>query len=701
MNKKLFFLALCSLFPWSNSMSDDHDPYLWLEDIDGAPALNWVQQQNMRTRQALAQSDSFKKTEAELLAILNSNDKIPFVGKRGPYYYNFWQDAQHPRGLWRRTTLEEYRRAEPKWEVLLDLDALNQKEKTSWVWHGASCLRPDYQRCLISLSRSGSDADETREFDLEKREFVADGFHKPEAKGSLDWIDRDHVFVQTDFGPDSLTTSGYPRETRIWRRGTPLAEAQLVYRGEASDMMVAAVHDDTPGYERDFVSRVIDFYKSELFQRAADNTLTKIDVPDSASKSVLRDWLLISPREDWEINGHRYPAGSLLLANYKDWQTGKRELKALFTPDEHSSLAASVWTKNYLVLNILEDVKNRLVVLDPSKDWAPRELKGIPHIGTSSVAAVDEDEGDELWLTVSSYDQPTTLSLTSIDGMPEVLKALPAFFDASDLVSEQHFATSADGTKVPYFLVHHRDLKLDGQNPTLLYGYGGFEVALTPSYTPGVGKAWFSRRTADGRGGVYVVANIRGGGEYGPRWHQAALREKRPRAYEDFAAVAQDLIDKKITSPAHLGIQGGSNGGLLMGNMLTQYPERFGAIVIQVPLLDMKRYSQLLAGASWIAEYGDPSQPEQWAYLQTFSPYHLFEAKRDYPPVLFTTSTRDDRVHPGHARKMMAKMLAAAKNALYYENTEGGHGGAADNGQRAYMNALAYEFLWQELTKGL
>ena len=696
--KKILLLTLLQANPL---MATPQDPNLWLEDIDSERALQWVREQNAVAEKTLTTSPDFKQAEADILAVLDSQEKIPYVGKRGDYYYNYWQDDKNPRGLWRRTTLDEYKKPNPKWDIILDLDALNKAENATWVWHGADCLRPDYRRCLISLSNGGSDADETREYDLEKREFIKDGYYRPAAKGSMSWIDENHVFIQTDFGKDSMSSSGYPREARLWTRGTPLEQAELVYRGKDGDMRVIAYHDSTPGYERDFVSRTIDFYTNELYQRLEDGKLEKIDVPDTAEKGVYRDWLVITPREDWTLGDKTYPSGSYLIANYNDWMAGKRELTALFTPDEHTSLSSSTWTKNYLILETLEDVKTRLTVYDPAKNWAKTPLAGVPDIGSASTSAVDADENDQIWLTISGYTQPTTLALAEIGKEPETLKSLPAYFDASDLTVEQHFATSADGTHIPYFVVRPKNLKTDGKNPTLLYGYGGFEIALTPGYSGGIGKTWLTRKTASGRSGVYVVANIRGGGEYGPRWHQAALKQNRHKAYEDFAAVARDLTARGIADAQHLGIQGGSNGGLLMGNMLTQYPELFGAIVVQVPLLDMQRYHKLLAGASWMAEYGDPDKPEEWAYLQNYSPYHRFDPAKNYPPVLFTTSTRDDRVHPGHARKMMAKMLDAGKTALYYENIEGGHGGAADNKQRAYMSALAYTFLWQTLTKGL
>ncbi|MGX5732275.1 prolyl oligopeptidase family serine peptidase [Pseudoxanthomonas beigongshangi] len=670
-----------------------NDPYAWLEDVEGQKQLDWVRAQNAKAEAEIASTPAFKELEASILAILDSDAKIPGVQKIGPYYYNFWKDKQHERGLWRRTTLEEYRKPQPQWETVLDLDALNKAEGKNWVWHGADCRKPDYTRCLIALSRGGADADETREFDLTTKTFLKDGFYRPEAKGGLGWKDADTVYVFTDFGEGSMTTSGYPRIVKEWKRGTPLSAASVVYEGKSDDMYIAAFHDDTPGFQRDFVSRTLAFYNDELFLRGADGKLVKIDVPNSVNKGAFREWLTLELREAWTVGGKTYKAGSLLVARIDDFMAGKREFDVLFEPTDRTSLASFTFTRHHLVLNVLEDVKNKLSVLTPGEGgWKKSEFVGAPAFGTLGVSAVDADESDAVWLTATDYLTPTTLSLAEIGKQPEQLKTMPAFFDGSKDVIEQHFATSKDGTKVPYFVVRPKDLKLDGNTPTLLYGYGGFEVSLTPAYSGAVGKGWLEK------GGVYVVANIRGGGEYGPRWHQAALKANRHKAYEDFAAVAQDLVARKITTAKRLGTQGGSNGGLLMGNMLTQYPELFGAVVVQVPLLDMKRYSHLLAGASWMAEYGNPDTAD-WDYIKTFSPYHLFDPAKTYPATLFTTSTRDDRVHPGHARKMMAKMLEANKDVRYYENIEGGHGGAANNAQAAHMSALAYTFLWQQLTK--
>ena len=668
------------------------DKYLWLEDVTGDAALAWVRERNAESTAALAETEVFKALDSRLLTILDSDARIPYVDKMGGHYYNFWRDAQNPRGLWRRTTLAEYRKAEPAWETVIDLDALGKAEGENWVWHGADCLKPDYRLCLVSLSRGGADADVVREFDLAKQAFVKDGFSLPEAKSSVGWIDADTLFVGTDFGAGSMTESGYPRIVKEWKRGTPLAQARVVYEGKAEDVAAFGYRDHTKGYERDFVNRAVTFYTDELYLRR-DGKLVRIDKPDDANASAFRDLLLLQLRSDWTVGGKTHAAGSLLAADFDTYLEGKREFEVLFEPTERSTLSDFTPTLNHVILNVLDNVRNRLYVLTRvDGKWQREPLPGMPEFGTVSVDAVDDEENDDYFLTLTDYVTPTSLLLGTVGkGAPEKLKQLPAFFDAEGLVVTQHEATSKDGTRIPYFQVARQDLALDGGNPTLLYGYGGFEVSMVPGYSGSVGSAWLEK------GGVYVVANLRGGGEFGPKWHQAALKANRHKAYEDFAAVARDLVARKVTSPRHLGVQGGSNGGLLTGNMLVQYPELFGAVVSQVPLLDMRRYHQLLAGASWMGEYGDPDLPEEWAFIQTYSPYHLAKVAADYPPVLFTTSTRDDRVHPGHARKMTALLMDQSHDVLYYENIEGGHGGAANNQQQAYMSALAYSFLWQKL----
>lgn len=668
------------------------DPYLWLEEVTGDRALDWVRQHNKTTTDHFESSQKFTGLRDDLLQILDSDERIPMVSKSGDYYYNFWRDKEHERGIWRRTTLEEYRKDDPNWEVILDLDELSSGENENWVWGGASLLRPDYDRALISLSRGGADASVTREFDMETKRFVENGFERAEAKGGIAWIDRDSVFVFTDFGPGSMTSSGYPRIVKLWRRGKPIEQAEVVYEGQADDMYIGAAHDDSPGFERNFVQRTLAFYNDELYLRSDDGKLQKIDAPNSANKSVFHEYLLLELRKPWEVNGKTYQAGSLLVTQFDEFMAGKREFEIAFEPTDNTSLAGFSPTKDHLFLNVLEDVKNRIYVLTPDGEkWTREELKGAPSIGTVGVRPVDADESNHYWMTSSGYLTPTTLYYGDIGSAPEQLKQLTPMFDADGLNVSQHFATSQDGTRVPYFMVSKDDLVLDGNNPTLLYGYGGFEISLTPGYQAGVGRAWTSQ------GGVYVVANIRGGGEYGPRWHQAALKQNRLRAYEDFAAVAEDLIKRKVTRKERLGIQGGSNGGLLVGNMVALYPDLFGAAVCQVPLLDMRRYHLLLAGASWMAEYGNPDVEGEWDFIQKYSPYQNVEAGIKYPALLFTTSTRDDRVHPGHARKMMAKMYDQGHDVSYYENIEGGHGGAANNRQRAYMQALAYSFLKERL----
>ncbi|MGM8930232.1 prolyl oligopeptidase family serine peptidase [Salinicola halophyticus] len=694
------------------------DPHRWLEAVDSTEALAWVEGHNRRTL-ARFEDAEFDALQTGLREILDADDRIPFVVKRGEHYYNFWQDAEHPRGLWRRTRWESYLQARSEWEVLIDVDALNASENENWVWHGADCLEPEkpggpWERALVSLSRGGADADVTREFDLIAKRWVGaddngeSGFERPEAKGGMSWIDRDTLFVYTDFGTtdsgeSALTSSGYPRLVKRWRRGEPMAAAETIFEAAEQDLMALAFHDSTRGFERDFIHHALAFYEQRLIELLPDGEAFPIEVPLSAQAVVHREWLLVHLRDDWQLeeNDLNFPSGALLAIDYASFKRGERDFTTLFTPDAHRSLEGFEWTRNYLVLDVLEDVKHRLQVLTPGQgaDWSPRPIPGLPTAGEIGVAAIDDEESDEVFLIVTDYLTPTTLArmdLAAVDRAPEAIKRAPSFFETDGMQVTQRFATSADGTPIPYFLVLPAGMeagKPPQPLPTLLYGYGGFEISLTPHYIAGAGRSWLTR------GGAYVVANIRGGGEYGPRWHRAALKGERHKAFEDFAAVAEDLVATGITNPKKLGIQGGSNGGLLVGNMITRYPDHFAAAVCEVPLLDMQRYHQLLAGASWMAEYGDPDSTDWEHFLKDYSPYHNLREDVDYPSVLFTTSTRDDRVHPGHARKMMAKMEARnAGDVYYYENTEGGHGGAADNAQRAKLSALAWRFLWDRLS---
>ncbi len=679
------------------------DPYLWLEDVEGERALAWVREHNGATVDAVAGTARFTTLEERLRAILDTDARIPYPRRRGEHLYNFWRDAEHVRGLWRRTTLESYRTGAPEWDVIIDVDALASEEGENWVWGGAAVLRewnrgpdarPDHPRALVSLSRGGADATVVREFDMTTRRFLSPedgGFTLPEAKSDVSWIDADTIYVGTDVGPGALTDSGYPRTVRRWRRGTDVADAPVVFEGEQRDVAASVYYDDTPGFERHLAERALDFYTAERSLLTADGAFERLDVPGDAEIALHRQWLFVFLRSAWTVAGTEYAPGTLLRADLDAYRAGARELTALFTPDAHRSLESFTVTRSHLLLTVLDDVRTVLtaVDLDHPDPAAARPIPGVPQDATVSVLGTDADFTDEVFVVATGYLQPSTLLHGDSGEGVTPLKAAPAFFDAEGLEVRQHFATSDDGTAVPYFVVGRAGA--DGPAPTLLYGYGGFENALTPGYSGLIGAGWLER------GGVYVVANIRGGGEYGPSWHTQAVKEGRHLVYEDFAAVARDLVARGITTPAMLGAQGGSNGGLLMGVMLTAYPELFGALVCQVPLLDMRRYHRLLAGASWMAEYGDPDDPAQWEYIARYSPYQNVRAGAAYPPVLLTTSTRDDRVHPGHARKMAALLEEHGYDVRYYENIEGGHGGAADNAQAAFKAALAYEYLWGRL----
>ncbi len=679
-------------------MPDTDDPYAWLQGIEDPKALDWVRARNAEVDRELVKRPGFDEMRKQILEVLDSEARIPFVERLGSLYYNFWRDPAHVRGIWRRTTLAEYRKPEPHWETVLDLDALAATEKENWVWEGSDCLRPDFRLCLVNLSRGGADARVVREFDLKAKAFVPGskgGFELVEAKSNIGWRDADSVFVGTDFGPGSMTSSGYPRLAKIWKRGTPLAAATTLFEGQPGDVDVAAFRDHTPGFERDFVQRNVAFFSSEKFLVGKDGKLVRLDLPLDAELSTHRQWMLIRLRTDWTVAGQTYLGGSLLAAPFDGYLAGQRHLTVLFKPTKTTSLDSFSWTRHHLLLATLQDVASHIEVLTPRRgDWKRADLPGLPAFSAASASGTDPVLDDELFTTVEGFLTPTTLSRGDLAHGPEtqVLKQGPAFFDASGLQVQQYFVASKDGTRVPYFVVGPKGSP--GAKPTLLTGYGGFEISWTPMYDGMVGRAWLAR------GGVFAVANIRGGGEYGPAWHEAALKQNRLRAYEDFAAVARDLVARGLTTKAQLGARGGSNGGLLMGNMLTLYPELFSAIVCDVPLLDMKRYTTLSAGASWIAEYGDPQKPEEWAFIKSFSPYENVRPGVAYPPVLFTTSTRDDRVGPVHARKMEAVLLALGADALLYENIEGGHGAAANHAEQAFMAALRYTFLWKELGGG-
>jgi len=676
------------------------DPYLWLEDIQGERALAWVSERNAESEALLQSRPDFEALRSGIREVLDSREQIPAVSRRGEWLYNLWRDAANPRGLWRRTTLAEFRKAEPAWETVIDVDALGQAEGENWVWAGATCLGPDYRRCLVSLSRGGADAHLVREFDTVAKAFVEGGFTLPEAKTHVDWLDADTVLVGTDFGPGSLTDSGYPRIVKRWHRGQPLADAATVFEVQSGDMMAYASVDHTPGYERISLHRLVDFYDNEHFLLVGDQAV-RVDKPADAQLSFWRERVLIELRSDWPVGGRTFARGSLLVADAAAYLAGERKLLPLFAPTPTRSLAGHAATRRTLLLTVLDNVASRIEELSwHHGTWQRREVKA-PHPGALSVSALHDPElkddplAEAYLLNAADFLSPDSLQLgRSGSDEREGLKSLPGFFDAAGMRVEQRFATSRDGTRVPYFVVWPAGAQADGDHPTLLNGYGGFELPRVPFYAGAMGRAWCRR------GGVFVLANIRGGGEFGPGWHQAAVKAGKQKSYDDFAAIAEDLIATGVTRPARLGMRGGSNGGLLVGAVMLQRPELFNAVVCQVPLLDMRRYHRLLAGASWMAEYGDPDRPEEWAFISKYSPYQNVPdaaAGVKLPRVLFTTSTRDDRVHPGHARKMAALMSEKGHDVLYWENLEGGHGGAADNAQRAQMMALEYAFLWLQL----
>ena len=674
-------------------MTEHDDAYLWLEEVDGAGPLDFVRAANARTLAELTERPEFAPIRDGVREVLDSSERIAQVEVHGEHLYNFWQDRANSRGLWRRTTWAEYRKPGPHWETVLDVDALARSEKENWVWKHAQCLPPRGERCLITLSRGGGDAAVVREFDLAKLAFVADGFVLPEAKSDVAWRDRDTIYVATDFGPGSMTASGYPRIVKRWSRGTSLSQAATIFEGQSTDVGVSpwVDHDVREGTTliTEGIRRSIAFYNGETFVLRNDLPI-RLAVPDDAAAQIVGPWLIVRLRSEWKIGQRSYPAGALIATPVREFSNGKAAFDVLFAPTSRSALQNWSVTRNAIVLDVLENVRSRIWVMTRAdNNWQRQEIE-LPSLGAANARAVDRYTSDQVFVTYQDFLTAPTLFIGHAAQPVEKLKSMPAFFDGAAMSVRQLEATSRDGSRVPYFVVGPASAK---NAPTMLYGYGGFEIALEPFYSGALGRAWL------GRGGVLVIANIRGGGEFGPTWHQAALKEKRQNAFDDFIAIAEDLARRNIAQPKHIGIRGGSNGGLLVGAALTQRPELFGAAVAQVPLLDMQRYNKLLAGASWMAEYGNPDVPAEWAYISKYSPYQNVRKDVRYPPTLFTTSTRDDRVHPGHARKMFARMREQGHDVWYYENIEGGHGAASNNEQRALMGAIEYTFLWKHLVK--
>ena len=693
------FLAVAAAFSGIAFAAERSDPYIWMEEIQGERALAWARAENERSLKLLEADPQFAGLHADALAIVNAKDRIPAVGFAGnDELRNFWQDAEHVRGIWRRTTLDSYRTEIPVWELLLDVDALAKTENANWVWSGASCLPPEDRLCLISLSDAGKDAVTVREFDTRAKAFVEDGFKLPEGKHDIAWLDADTILVGTEWEEGQLTTSGYPYIVKSVKRGQALAEAQELFRGEAKDVATSSIvlRNAEGAVQAVIAARSLDFFTTEYyFIDGFIDGHTPVELPlplKSTVRALVQGKMVFTLEQDW-------PA-----LNLKQGDLAAYDLAALRADPDHTvpqlvlrpgareAIEDVGSTRNRLVVALYEDVKGAIVSLEPRGDkWIASKLDRLP--GNSSVGIVTaSDRSDRLIASVTGFLTPTTHWLADgATGSVERLKALAPRFDASNLQVEQLEATSTDGTMIPYFVVRAKGVDLVGAAPTLLYAYGGFQVSMTPWYSGVIGKLWLER------GGTFVVANIRGGGEFGPAWHNAGLKENRQKVYDDFFAVSEDLIARKITSARRLGIMGGSNGGLLMGVAMTQHPELYHAIVIQVPLFDMIRYTQIGAGASWVGEYGDPSVPAERAVIEQYSPYQKLVAGKNYPEVFLETSTADDRVHPAHARKAAARLKELGYPYLYYENMEGGHSAGANLNQVALTEALEYTYLSRRL----
>lgn len=666
------------------------DPYLWLEEVEGQQALDWVRARNDQSLKILEAQPKFAEYRARAEAILSDKRRIPTPSIQGESVVNFWQDDTHVRGIWRKASLKSYLSGQPQWQTLIDMDALAKAEGKNWVWKGATCLKPDYVRCLVAVSNGGKDAVEIREFDTATGKFVDGGFRLPEAKVRLDWLDRDTLIVGTDFGEGSLTTSGYPRILKTWKRGTELSAARTLYEASPTDMAAGVDVSISEKGTYPLVIRSTSFYTGEIHHMKADGTLVRSPLPNDADYRLMFNGRVVALlRTDWTYNGSTYPRGSVIAYAIDPVLEGKpATIEQVFTPKQGQAVSELEGAKDTLYVNVLDNVRGRLLALTPGKDgaWRATDLDAGKDVALQLVSA--SSKSDLILFKREGYTTPSEL-VAAGDGPTKVAYALPARFDASKFTVEQLFATSKDGTKVPYSIVKPKDAK--GPLPVWMFAYGGFEVPLVPSYVVPEYQFWIEE------GGAYVVANLRGGGEYGPEWHQSAILENRQRAYEDLFAVSEDLIKRGITRPEKFGVYGRSNGGLLTSVALTQRPDLYGAIISGVPLADMKRYHKLLAGASWMAEYGNPDDPKQWAFISQYSPYQKLAAGQKYPQIFYYTSTKDDRVHPGHARKMAAKLEELGYPYFYYENLDGGHAGVANLKETAYRAALMLVYMNSQL----
>jgi prolyl oligopeptidase len=670
----------------------DDDPYLWLEEIEGKRALTWVAAQNSVTLAKFGDA-TFASDRDTLAALLNRPDHIPFVVRHGQHLYNFWRDANNSRGLWRRTTLDSFRTEQPTWDILLDVDALALQENEDWIWHGASTLPGTHDRAILNLSRGGGDAVVLREFDIEAKAFANDGFYLPEAKGGTQWLDRDTLLLSSAYGKDMATKSGYARTVRLWRRGSAVEQAPVLIETTPESMGLWASVDRTREAETIWFSDKPGFFDIIVWLGDRSGPKVKLDLPTDILVESHSDWLVVKRRTEWTVGAKAYPPDTLLGISLPALLAGKRDFTVLFEPRERRALTSFFWSNGPLILAILDELKPMFEVLTPSpQGWLRSKLSELPEISVVNVWRFDMEESEsngDLLANVQDPITPATMSLIEPGKSPIVLKRAPRTFTADGLAVVRHEAVAIDGERIPYVQVGPPDET--GNAPVHINGYGGFGLAQLPYYSSAIGKLWLER------GGTSVTANIRGGGEFGTRWHDAGRLARKPVSHDDFATVAADLVRRGVTRFERIAAEGGSNGGILITNMLTRYPEQFGALFCTIPLIDMRRYSKLLAGASWTAEYGDPDKPEEWAFLRSYSAYHQAEPGHRYPPILLATTRKDDRVHPGHARKMAAKLQAMGYEAYFYEPAAGGHGYGRDNKEMAAFVALGYSFLREKI----
>lgn len=678
----------------------DDDPWLWLEEIEGKQALDFVARQNQLTLAAFG-GKAYERDRDILAAIYDRPDNIPYVSRRGDDLHNLWKDAANPRGLWRKTTLAEFRKADPAWETILDVDRLAADEGEDWLLSGIATT-PGSSRAILSLSRGGSDAVTLREFDLATKSFVADGFTLSEAKGGADWLDADTLLLSSAHGEGMATSSGYARTVRIWRRGQPVDQTEMIAETTADHMVIYGGVDDTGAAPRVWIVDQIDFFNHAIWLRDAAGSTTKLDLPTGIWLQAHGDWFAMKLRKDWTVQQQTqeqtqertYATDTVLGISLSAFLAGSRDFAVVFEPAPRRALQGLFWAAGKLVLSILDELRPRFEICAPSAaGWSRETLSGLPEIGVVDVWPLDrhpsESNGDLLANVQDPLTPPSLLLLERGVASPIVLKQAPKIFTADGLVVTQHEAISVDGERIPY--VQTGPANETGDAPVYMSAYGGFAHSVKPYYNASLGKLWLER------GGTIVQANLRGGGEFGTRWHDAGRLAGKKLSHDDFAAVAADLVRRGVTSTKRIAAQGGSNGGILITNMLVRYPERFGALFCTIPLIDMRRYTKLLAGASWIAEYGDPDKAEEWEWLKTYSAYHNVKAGQSYPPVLIATTRRDDRVHPGHARKMAAKLQTMGYEAWLYEPEAGGHGYGKDNKERAGFEVLGFRFLKEKI----